>query len=226
MSPRPQLLTRMEADFNPCPAWCQSGRPGRPSPAATFLPSLSWVATCSGSMACSKASVVFFSAAKCVERTQLLLLPLQLLHPRQALLVEEEEVPGGVVGGEVGEAHPALLQLLQAAEPGGAQVHHAAQGLHPDHLAFPPGREKGQGGMSHGARPSPPRSALPAGSGALLPSAEGPQSPIFSFCLYIPTPAGSTRSAAAFLTSKGLPSTTSKRPFLSNTLLLAQPFSH
>lgn len=75
---------------------------------------------------------------------QLLLLPLQLggqLNLLQSLLVQQDEIPGGVMGGEVRRMHLVLLQLLQAAELGGAQVYHALHRLHPDHLAFPSWRE-------------------------------------------------------------------------------------
>ena len=105
MSPRPQLLTRMEADFKPCPAWCQSGRPRAPLTCGDLpaLPQLGGHLL--GQHGLQQGLRLLFRGQVRREDPQLLLLPLQLagqLHLRQALLVEQDEVPGGVVGGDVG----------------------------------------------------------------------------------------------------------------------------
>ena len=67
------------------------------------------------------------------------LLSLQLvaeLHLGQPLLVEQDQVACGVVGGDVGQVEPSFLQLLEATELRGAEVQHAGQGGHPHHLAW------------------------------------------------------------------------------------------
>lgn len=71
------------------------------------------------------------------QEAELLLLPLQLtgqLHLGQPLLVEQDEVPGDVVGGDVGDVHASLLQLLKASQQRRSLVEHVAQRGDPDHL--------------------------------------------------------------------------------------------
>lgn len=230
MSPRPQLLTS-DGDRLQTLICLVSERapPASKAPCAgpapltcgdlSALPPTGWPRA-QAAWHTARSGLLLFCGQVRGEDPQLLLLPLQLVGQLalcQALLVEEDEVPGGVVGGDVGEVHPALLQLLQAAEPGGATGTTRGAGAPSRSSGFPPRREMGQGGRAHGARPPPPRPAL------LARLSHAP--PLFVKVLkvlsFLPvstscTPPLSTAalSTAAFLTLKGPRSMTSKLPFL------------